>query len=71
MTRDVLAGIGLFVLTMVLNIVIKPDQQPSLTTIAVVAGLFVLLGVTMRWHAARRWSTLDWRIARMPRMGRS
>ena len=67
---DIWLGVGLFILSIVQAIVLRPRTEAAASVYLIAIGLFVVLALLLRWHAQRSWLALDWRVAKPARFGR-
>lgn len=65
--RDVLLAIVIWLWFVVQLFLLKPLADASPSTAVKMALAALLFAALLRWHAARKWKTLDWRIAMPPR----
>jgi hypothetical protein len=62
--------LGVFALFLYRLPAIRPLPDASLAAAVGTITMFALLAIGLRWHARRRWSTLDWHAWRLPTMAR-
>jgi hypothetical protein len=65
--RDVALGVGLGLLMMVQVVVSQPRGGPSSKALTWALIAAVGISLALRGYAARRWRTLDWRVAKLSR----
>jgi hypothetical protein len=64
----VLLGVALLLVLVAEVLLLQPWTAQQSPAAPFVLGAVLVLVPVFRWHARRRWATLDWRVARLPQM---
>jgi hypothetical protein len=65
--RDIALGSGIGLLMLAQGVVLQPRSDPSSEALTWALIATVGISIALRGYAARRWRTLDWRVAKLSR----